>query len=65
MTMDRVLDPAVVGATVMNCDLHNEVKLEISMLEYDRDLRNEVKLALCMMDAWNIPGRMVNCLLDV
>jgi len=65
MTTDRVLDPAVVGVTVMNCDLHNEVKLEISMLEYDRDLRNEVKLALCMMDAWNIPGRMVNCLLDV
>ena len=48
----------------MNCDLHNKVKLEISMLEHDRDLRNEVKLALCMMDAWNVPGRMVNCLLD-
>ena len=65
MTTDRVLDPAVVGATVMNCDLHNEVKLEISMLEHDQDLQNEVKLALCMMDAWNVPGRMVNYLLDV
>ena len=63
--MDRVLDLAVVGATIMNCDLHNKVKLEISMLEHDRDLQNEVKLALCMMDAWNVPGRMVNCLLDV
>ena len=50
--------------TVTNCDLRNEVKLEISMSERNLGLRNEVKLALCVMDAWNIPGRMVNCLLD-
>ena len=56
---------SVTHAAVMNRDLHNEVKLEISASERDLDLWNEVKLALCMMDAWNIPGRMVNCLLDV
>jgi len=49
---------------VMNRDLRNEVKLEFGASERDPGLRNEVKLALRVMDVWNVPGRMVNCLLD-
>ena len=49
---------------VMNRDLCNEVKLEFGASEHDLGLWNEVKLALRVMDAWNVPGRMVNCLLD-